>query len=204
MRILILSSILVLFGCSSKTSNSISHAKVNNTCLINSKATFESVLFNTQVNVINHHLSGLLLMKRIQNDTIRVVFTNELGIKYFDFEFTQNNFRVIDCIRKLKKKIIIEQLKKNFNLILMNHNNISEYQLVKTDSTRQYRLDGKKEQTYYITDTTCSKVLRIETANEEKKKIVIYLNGEKNGIADNIFIHYQTFRFDINLKQIDR
>lgn len=204
MRILILSSILILFGCSSKTSSSISHTKVNNTCLITSKPTFESILFNTQVNVINHHLSGLLLMKRIQNDTIRVVFTNELGIKYFDFEFTQNNFRVIDCMRKLKKKIIIEQLKKNFNLILMNHNNINEYQLVKTDSTKQYRLDGKKEQTYYITDSNCSKVLRIETANEEKKKIVIYLNGEKNGIADDIFIHYLTFRFDINFKQIDR
>lgn len=204
MRILLLSSILFLFGCSHKTTETVVNTSVHNNCLSTLKPKFESVLFNTQVDITSHHLSGLLLMKKMQGDTTRVVFTNEMGIKYFDFEFTTNNFRVVYCMRKLNKKIIINQLKKNFSLILMNKTDLNAYELVKTDTSNYYKLDYTKEQAYYITNLNCTKIEHIEIADGEKKKIVLYLKGEKNGIAEEIFINYQTFKFDINLKQIER
>jgi len=205
MRILLLSSILLIFGCSHKTSNSLVNTSVNNDCINTLKPSFESVLFNTQVDVMKHHLSGLLLMKKMQNDTIRIVFTNEMGIKYFDFEMADNDhFKVISCMKKLNKKIVINQLKKNFSLLLMNKSDLNAYQLNKTDTAKYYKLEGKKEQVYYITNIACSEILKIETADNEKKKIIITLNGRKNGMADEIFINYQTFKFDIHLKQIER
>jgi len=204
MRILWLSSILFLFGCSQKTSESIVNTSIHNNCLSTLKPKFETVLFNTQVDITSHHLSGLLLIKKMQGDTTRVVFTNEMGLKYFDFEFTTNNFKVIYCMKKLNKKIIINQLKKNFSLILMNRTDLNAYQLVKTDSVKYYKLDGAKDQTYYITDTGCTKIIRMEIVDGEKKKILLHLKGDKNGMADEIAINYQTFKFDINLKQIER
>lgn len=204
MRILWLSSILFLIGCSHKTSDSLTNTSVNNTCLSTLKPKFESVLYNTQVDVTSHHLSGLLLMKNMNKDTTRVVFTSEMGLKYFDFEFTAVSFKVIYCMKKLNKKIVINQLKKNFSLILMNKNNMNAYQLIKTDSVKYYKLDGRKEQTYYITDTNCTHILGIETADDDKKKIIIKLNNEKSGMAEDIVINYQTFKFDIHLKQIER
>ena len=204
MRILLLSSLFLMVACSQKTANSISQNSNNNNCLSTLKPQFESVLFNTQVDITKHHLSGLLLIKKMQDDTTRVVFTNEMGLKFFDFQFTTNNFKVIYCIKKLNKKIVLNQLQKNFSLILMNNNNINAYQLTKSDTTNYYKLDGKKEQTYYITDTDCSTIKRIETANGDKKKIIISFDENKNGIANHIFINYQTFKFDINLTQIDK
>lgn len=204
MRIFWLSSILFLFGCSQKATKNLVDSSVNNNCLTTLKPSFESVLYNTQVDITSHHLSGLLLMKKLEGDTTRVVFTNEMGLKYFDFEFTTNNFKVIYCMRKLNKKIIINQLKKNFSLILMNRSDLNAYQLVKTDSLKYYKLDNAKDQTYYIIDNSCSKIERIEIKDDDKKKIILFLKGEKNGIAEEIFINYQTFKFDINLKQIER
>ncbi|MDB5228965.1 MAG: hypothetical protein JWN78_3158 [Bacteroidota bacterium] len=204
MRTLLLSSLIILYGCSQKIADSFAQTVVNNSCLVNVKPKFETVLFNTQVDITSHHLTGLLLMKKMQDDTTRVVFTNEMGIKYFDFEFTENNFRVISCIRKLNKKIAINQLKKIFSLILMNKTEINSYQLIKTGTTKYFCLNGEKEQTYYITDTNCTKVMLIETTDGEKKKIIISFDGQKNGIAEDIFINYKTFKFDIHLKQIER
>ena len=204
MRILLLSSIILLFGCSHKTSNSLVNTSVNNNCLNTLKPKFESVLYNTQVDIMKHHLSGLLLMKKMQGDTTRIVFTNEMGLKFFDFQFATNDFKVIYCMKKLNKKIVINQLQKNFSLILMNKSDLNAYELNKTDSVKQYKLNAEKEQIYYLTDLNCSRISRIETADKEKKKIIITLNSEKNGIADEIFINYQTFKFDINLKQIER
>ena len=42
------------------------------------------------------------------------------------------------------------------------------------------------------------------SSNKNKPKISINLDRTKNGIADVIFIQYDTFSFDISLKQIDR
>ncbi len=203
MRILLLSSLIFLLSCSKTTTNNFQVSK-GNACLQSLKPKIKSVLFNTQVDILNHHLSGLLLMKQLNNDTTRIVFTNEMGLKYFDFEFTSNDFKVIYCIKKLNRKILLNQLQKIFNLVLMNNNDLNGFQLAKSDSEKSYVLDNHKEQTYYITDTHCSTIFRIEILDKQTKKIIINLDAKKNGIAENINIKYQTFKFDINLKQIER
>ncbi len=203
MRILLLSSLIFLLSCSKTTTNNFQVRK-GNACLQSLKPKIKSVLFNTQVDILNHHLSGLLLMKQLNNDTTRIVFTNEMGLKYFDFEFTSNDFKVIYCIKKLNRKILLNQLQKIFNLVLMNNNDLNGFQLAKSDSEKSYVLDNHKEQTYYITDTHCSTIFRIEILDKQTKKIIINLDAKKNGIAENINIKYQTFKFDINLKQIER
>ena len=108
MRILLLSSLFFLLSCSKTTTNSL-YVGPKNACLQLLKPNIKSVLFNTQVDILNHHLSGLLLMKQLNNDTTRIVFTNEMGLKYFDFEFTSNDFNVIYCMKKLNRKIVIKQ-----------------------------------------------------------------------------------------------
>lgn len=203
MRILLLSSLIFLLSCSKTTTNSL-QVGTGNVCLQALKPNINSVLFNTQVDILNHHLSGLLLIKQLNNDTTRIVFTNEMGLKYFDFEFTSNDFKVIYCIKKLNRKILLKQLQKIFNLVLMNNTDLNGFQLVKSGSEDSFLLDNQKEQTYYITDTLCSQVKRIEILDKETKKIIINLDAKKNGIAENISIKYQTFKFDINLKQIER
>lgn len=203
MRILLLSSFFFLLSCSKTTTNSL-YVGPKNACLQLLKPNIKSVLFNTQVDILNHHLSGLLLMKQLNNDTTRIVFTNEMGLKYFDFEFTSNDFNVIYCMKKLNRKIVIKQLQKIFNLVLMNNTDLNGFQLIKSGSEKLYVLDSPKEQTYYITDTLCSELFRIEILDNQTKKIIINLDAKKNGIADNINIKYQTFKFDINLKQIER
>ena len=38
-------------------------------------------------NVVGNHLSGLLLIKKMPDSSTRMVFSNEMGLGFFDFEF---------------------------------------------------------------------------------------------------------------------
>ncbi|MFN8283429.1 MAG: hypothetical protein U0U67_09465 [Chitinophagales bacterium] len=201
----ILIALIFIAACTPKMPQQTATTNTPNTCLQQLKPNFQSVLYNTQVNVVGNHLSGLLLVKKMSADTTRILFTSETGIKFFDFELTNNTFAIKYCIKKLNKKVVTTQLQKVFRLILMNYGNIDNYLEVEPDSLNNYRLENGKENVIYSTLKNCSELKHIETSsNKHKPKISITLDGAKNGIADVIFIQYHTFSFDISLKQIDR
>ena len=52
------------------------------------------------------------------DSTTRIVFTNEFGNSYFDFQFTQNQFKIISIIDFLNKKPVINQLKTDLGLLV--------------------------------------------------------------------------------------
>src|SRR5688572_27397088 len=48
---------------------------------------FNSFLFKTNIRVYGRDFSGLLVTKQMEPEDYRVIFTTELGMKLFDFEF---------------------------------------------------------------------------------------------------------------------
>jgi hypothetical protein len=165
---------------------------------------FSSVLYNTSVDVVGNHLSGLLLIKKMPDGSVRVVFSNEMGLTLFDFEFFENEFRVLHCIKKLNKTTVLRALQKDIGMIIQAGYKYRDVKWFKTDDSNYIAyLDGK-ETTYLITDTDCTKLLRIENASPHKRKVIINLTEEKNGLPDSVYIAHQAFEFNISLKQIKR
>src|SRR5258708_13414216 len=75
--------------------------------------------YHASVEVVGNHISGLLLIKNMPDSAIRVVFTNEAGITFFDFGFSRDRtFTVHSIIKKLNKKPVVQTLRKDFELIL--------------------------------------------------------------------------------------
>jgi hypothetical protein len=75
--------------------------------------------FTVAIDVAGKHLSGLLLIKAMPDSSYRVVFTNESGLTFFDFEYgAENTFVVKKIIKQLDKKVIIETLRKDFAAVL--------------------------------------------------------------------------------------
>src|SRR5690349_18031458 len=87
MKNLLLSSLLIfcLLNCSPKIHkdyNPVSNEVVL-TPVFNQTA---SHLYKAKIDILKYYLSGLLFIKPMSKDTFRLVFTNELGIKFFDIE----------------------------------------------------------------------------------------------------------------------
>ena len=201
---LLINFLATILSCGQPLYQNLQTTTANTDCLSALKPIFTSILYYTHINVMGKHLSGLLLFKKMQDSTTRVVFTNEAGVKFFDFEYSDSCFKVIYCIKQLDKKAVISQLKKDIGYTIMNGVVLSSAKYFHSEKENYFGFFSGKEQTYFITDKDCSKLLRMENASKRKKKIIVNLTGYKNGMPDSIYIAHQLFEFNIDLKQIER
>lgn len=169
------------------------------------KPAFNVALYKTQVDVVGNHLSGLLLIKKMPDSSTRMVFSNEMGFKFFDFEFTPDRtFKVFSIIKKMNKKAILKTLRNDFELILMEHLDSDAVSVRKNNGLLYYVFPQTKGYNYYITDSTGDNLVRMERASKRKTVVKAIMKDYINGIPDTIGISHQTFNFTIGLKRIER
>ncbi|HMJ45766.1 MAG TPA: hypothetical protein VK498_00455 [Ferruginibacter sp.] len=204
MRCLLLSSCLLFFiGCA-PAFKPLQAPPVDGSALKKFKPAFKVALYNTKVDVIGNHLSGLLLIKKMPDSSTRFVFSNEMGFTFFDFGFSRGgDFRVYSIINKMNKRAVVKTLRKDFELILMNS---VEYPAStrKVNGLLYYVYPQSKGYNYYITDSTSQKLVRLERASKSKTVVEVIMKDYINGIPDTIGISHKTFAFTIGLKRIVR
>lgn len=202
--LLLISLITVTWGCRQPAYLQHPQTEADTNCLNLLKAEFKTVLYNCQINVVGNHLSGLLLFKQTGEDSTRVVFSTEMGIKFFDFEFTPSGFKVIYCIDKLNKKVVLRQLEKDIGLLLFQNIDTNGILNYKGNNEIYMRTASGKAETFYVADSNCISLLRIEDVYKGKPKVLIHLTERKDGMADSVYIEHKNYEFNISLKQIQR
>ena len=169
------------------------------------KPSFTVALYSTTVDVVGNHLSGLLLIKKMPDSSIRMVFSNEMGFKFFDFEFSADgNFKVYSIIKKMNKRSVLKTLRHDFELILMNQLDSSAVSIRTEAGLLYYIFPQTKGYSYYITDSTGNELVRMERASKKKTVVEAIMKNYINGIPDTIGISHKTFNFTIGLKRIER
>ena len=136
------------------------------------------------------------------DSSVRTIFTNQTGATFFDFEFRGKNFKVIYCIKQLDKKAVIQQLRKDFELPLFLFDKKTAEQFTLTNEM-YHRFNSGKEFSYYITDSNCANLKRIECSSKNKKKTIVTFSPYKNDFPDSIFIEHQLYNFTISLKKTE-
>jgi len=196
---------IFIAGCSSAYKSLVSAGGYAG-CIQKFKPAFTSTLYNTQVNVVGRHLSGLLLFKAMPDSSMRIVFSSEMGVKFFDFGFDKSGgFTVFQVMNQLNKKSVIKTLRSDFELILMRKFASAEAVMKKdTAGNIWHGYISPGETNYYIVTPDCDSLLRIENAMKRKPKVRIVMQDYRNGVPDTIGIQHMNFNFDIGLKYINR
>lgn len=206
MRYLILSScIFLLLGCDTMYKG-LQPATGNINALQSFKPAFTVALYKTSVDVVGNHLSGLLLMKRMPDSSLRMVFSNEMGFKFFDFEFAPDGgFKVYSIIKKMNRKSVLKTLRKDFELMLMEHLDGNAVR-VRQDSAANiyYIFPQTKGYNCYITNAAGNDLLQLERASKSKPVATAIMQNYVNGIPDTIGITHHNFDFTIGLKRLEK
>jgi len=202
---LILSSCLpVVFACTpvhQQMQSSAAHASV----LQQFRPAFTVALYNTTVDVVGNHLSGLLLVKKMPDSSTRMVFSNEMGFTFFDFEFAADGgFKVYSIIKKLDKRSVIKTLRNDLELVLMNNLDSNKATVKTKDGLVYFIFPQTKGFNYYITNQSGDELLRMERASNKKTIVEAVMKNYIAGIPDTIGISHKTFVFNIGLKRIER
>jgi hypothetical protein len=150
------------------------------------------------------HLSGLLLFKQMPDQSTRIVFQNEMGFTFFDFQWSaQDHFTVRQIMPQLNKPMLIKLLQKDLSLLLLKGlNTASEAVFVQY---RQYyhRFTLERGYAYYVTDSLG--LARIDNVGKRKRVTGVFLTGrnEPNQLADTIFLKHYKAHFTIQLTKIN-
>ena len=206
MRFSALSSLALLLcaGCGHALYPTLTPAPAEARALQALQPKFSTTLYRTQIDVVGKHLSGLLFFKKLPDESFRVVFTNEMGLNFFDFHFADHKFEVEHCIAQLNKKAVINQLHKDIGFVLMTELDYGQGRVFAKDQERYYAFTAGKETTTYFTDAQTTAISRIESAAPRKLKVVVSLTKTVTGMPDSVFIDHKLFPFTIALKQIVR
>ncbi len=202
MRYLLFSLCVLLFGCKSdyKLLQSVTPDK---SCA--DKLTPKGIntsWFTASIDVVGKHMSGLLFIKKMDDLSYRVVFTNEIGVEFFDFGFeASGGFKVYDVIPQLDRKAVINTLRKDFELMLGLPFRGKPDALQQGDEI-YYRYNQKKESAYFITDRDCASLQRLELGSSRKRKVTVTLSGSQLEAPDSVAIHHHIFGMDIRLKKL--
>ena len=202
---MILSSCLLVILSCSPAHKQMQSATADISTLQKFKPAFTVALYNTTVDVVGNHLSGLLLIKKMPDSSTRMVFSSETGFTLFDFEFAADgNFKVYSIIKKMNKRSVIKTLQHDFELVLMNRLDNSRASVRTQDGLLYFIFPQTKGFSYYITNAASDELVRMERASSKKTIVEALMKNYINGIPDTIGISHKTFEFNIGLKRIER
>jgi len=174
-------------------------------CLKNLRSGIESIKYRTSIDVLQKHLSGLLIFKRMDDSSIRAVFMNEVGATFFDITFYNDSYHYNYVMKSLDKKSVKKTVAKDLGMILMRGIYKGRPSCI-TSLEHSYitlRLQSKGT-VRYTTTPDCAPVELIE--NMGRKKAVISVRQfytAKVSMPDSIFVQHHTVHFTISLKQFN-
>jgi len=148
-------------------------------------------LFKAALNIKKHHLSGLLVIKRMDSTAgtgtseqvikpvYRIVFANEIGMTFFDLELRSDSLKVISCFESLNKKALMKIFETDFRL-LTGINPVTSMDFYSQSPSNNQVIAGKAGK-YKVWQTF------------SQSGDTLYKTSGKSTIADPVFISYQNY-----------
>lgn len=158
----------------------------------------KKVLFKTGIDVYGKHFSGMMFIKYFGERHYRTVFITEVGMSIFDFEFNHGIFTDHGSLDLIKKPYIMETLRKDLMLILMEDGyspDALQYEDTETGSM-VYKMVSGDEYNYFFIDKN-GRLLKIENSSGCFKKIQIEYSYNNNSIGKIQVRHYNA---DLNME----
>ena len=203
MRCLLFS--VILFSACASDYKTLTPISVDNNCVVRFRPQSISTSWYTAgIDVIGKHLSGLIFLKTMPDNSNRVVFMNEAGVTFFDFEFDSlHNFHVKQIIPQFDRKPVLNVLRDDFAL-LMGFPFERQLSGWKSGDKRYWGIKQSQSSNYFVTSNDCSVLEGVESGSNRKRKVTINVWGGNKQLPDSIRIQHHTFAMNILLKKFEK
>ena len=191
---------LLITSCSLQTTKNlivkeVSHIEVDNPYFSN---TYIDYIYKAKIDIYGRKFGGILIIKKIDENSHRVVFTTEFGNKLFDFLFENdtviNNF----VIEELDKKFIVNTLRNDFKLLVSEKNKV----LNQFDSGLEdiYKTIDDKQFNFYFINKKSHTLDKITRTSKSKVIVEVLFSNVESVIANSILIHHKNIKLNIALE----
>jgi hypothetical protein len=138
---------------------------------------FQKGLYRATFDISKHHLTGFIFIKKTSDTTYRILFSNEFGMKFFDFEFLENEFIVHYCFPSLDRKSLLKLLDNDFRIIIFPNQSINKITQDRSKNKEElsYKIKAKTGKWNYRISTASRKILSIRSIGKYFSKTRISL-----------------------------
>jgi hypothetical protein len=167
---------------------------------------FNSFLFKTNITVYGKDFSGLLITKQMSPQDYRVIFTTELGMKLFDFEFKDTAFTLHYCVPQFNKPKLLKTIQEDIQILLMNNLNGKSFEQLKDPKSTNtvYRTKEGRLYNYYCIEESSGHLIKIEHSKKRVKKIIFTFSNFKNDFPNSIVIKHYNIKLQIELNLLKK
>lgn len=170
---------------------------IQNTYFSNLEADY---VYKAHIEVYGNDLSGIFVVKKINDSIHRVVLTTDFGNKLLDFELSENDFKVNYIVADLDKKIIVNTLKKDFRLLLKN--NFSVDDVFENENETVYKSKQDDQINYLYLSKENNSITELKNTSKTKEKVVFKFVPKNVTFAESILIQHYNIQLKIELNQI--
>ena len=189
---------LLITSCSLQTTKNLividaSKIEVENPYFSNTNSDY---VYKAKIDIYGKNFGGILIIKKTEDNSHRVVFMTEFGNKLFDFLF--ENDRVIKnfIIEELDKKFIVNTLQNDFKLLVSQKNKVaSQYDSGQEDI---YKTIDDKQFNFYFINKKSSILDKIVSTSKTKEKVEVLFSNIESEIA-TILLYLLSSKGGINL-----
>ena len=141
---------------------------------------FEKALYKGSLDISKHHMSGLFFLKRVSVNSVRIMFSNELGINFFDLELKGDEFIVHSCFPSLNRTSLLKLLKNDFRLLLVPDTTVIRMKRgpSKDPELLVFGVNTARGSFHYMYDKDSGKIRRIQTSRSVMGRTDLRVYGD--------------------------
>lgn len=164
----------------------------------------KATVFNTSFTFKDYFASGLMVIKPLENQHFRIVFTAKMGQTLLDTELTPTEFIIKKSIPQLDRKLLFKLLEKDLRLICDKQT--GKTILLKNTETKQtvFRVKTKKGFRYFYENEEGNHFEKIERGTKRRPKVIVDLENYENGFPEKITFAHQGIPLRIEMKVLQR
>lgn len=165
---------------------------------------FEKATYKTNLKVMGKELSGILLIKKTEEEEFRFVFISEIGLKYFDLGINYSNekqkFTTHYLMSALKRGEIKNILFHDFSKLLSSNTTTSLPSFYRQNETGIVAIKFNDLESIYLLDTDNRNINKVLWKNNITGKSEISLSKYHNSAPQRVEISNKKYgvRFIMN------
>ncbi len=195
-------TVLILVSCKTYTIQGVTQTEKVNSTFTNRYFLDPNLdyVYKAHIEVYGNDLSGIFIVKKINDSVHRIVLTTDFGNRLLDFELSKSSFKVNFILDNLDKKIIINTLEKDFRLLLDADHKICE--VLQSDDYIIYKEKDGKEMNFYFENREDGSLIKLVNASKSKQKVTFSFMPKNTTFAESILIQHHNIKLKIELNQI--
>lgn len=168
---------------------------------------FEKAVYKFHSQFKKNQLTGVVLIKKIPSrNSFRTVIMSETGLKFFDFEFFQNDSVTHHHIMEgLDRKSLIKIISADFSLLLKSQFNQENTKYYQAKNSKGSLLHFKDEGRYYYRYKESElSPKQVEKRNCFSPPIKIAVQADKTNTPENITFTHGFLGYTMKLELLDQ